>query len=199
MVHPLRGGTAEGIAGPSPAPGPGVAVSTAGGLALWSVPVIRGKRGTEHPGHAGHVLLRIPPPRVALDVAHPMFSQLPDHCYVKECLHGVTVSPELAIRIGETAGHLTGHPTNQATVPLGEGERPAGSVRYRLGFAKGAKSNSGLEGRIAGASSGREASVRSSTACSTTRGPERVARDPGRRRHGQARAAQLIVSPRTID
>ena len=53
----------------------------------------------------------------------------------------VTVSPKLASRIGETAGHLAGHPTNQATVPLGEGERPAGSVRCRSGFVKGGKSN----------------------------------------------------------
>jgi hypothetical protein len=84
MVHLLGGGTADGIAGPSPAPGSGVAASTAGGLAFWSVPVLVGKRGTEHPGHTGHVLLRVPPPRVALDVAHPIISKLPGHCYVKE-------------------------------------------------------------------------------------------------------------------
>jgi hypothetical protein len=84
MIRPLQGGTGDGIAAPAPAPGSGVAVSTAGGLALWSMPVLVGKRGTEHPGHAGHVFLRVPPSRVALEVADPIFSQLPGHCYVKE-------------------------------------------------------------------------------------------------------------------
>jgi len=82
MVHPLRSGTADGIAGPSPASAMGT--STAGDLVRGPVPVITGKRGAEHPDQTGHVLLRIPPPRVALDVAHPIFSQFPGHCYVKE-------------------------------------------------------------------------------------------------------------------
>jgi len=111
----------------------------------------------------------------------------------------VTVSPKLASRIGETAGHLAGHPTNQATVPLGEGERPAGSVRCRSGFVKGGKSNSGLERRVAGDRRA-EKQVRGHRPPARRRaGPERVARDPGRRRHRQARAAQLLVSPGTID
>ena len=61
-----------------------MAVSTAGDLTLGLVPVLAGKRVTEHPSQAGHVLLRVPPPRVALDVAHPIFSQFSGHCYVKE-------------------------------------------------------------------------------------------------------------------
>ncbi|MGH2885789.1 MAG: hypothetical protein ACRDPA_24340 [Solirubrobacteraceae bacterium] len=81
MVHPLSSGGSAGLPGPSPA---GVGISTAGDLALGPAPVIAGKRGAEHPGETRHVLLRIPPPRVALDVAHPIFSQFPDHCYVKE-------------------------------------------------------------------------------------------------------------------
>jgi hypothetical protein len=36
----------------------------------------------------------------------------------------VTVSPELAGRIGETAGHLAGDPTDQATVPPARASDP---------------------------------------------------------------------------
>jgi len=61
-----------------------VAISTADDLALEPAPVIAGKRSAEHPGQTRYVLLRIPAPHVALEVAHPIFSQLPDHCYVKE-------------------------------------------------------------------------------------------------------------------
>ncbi len=61
-----------------------MATSTAGDLVVGPVPVIAGKRGAEHPGQTGDVLVRMPPPRVALDVAHPIFSQFPGHCYVKE-------------------------------------------------------------------------------------------------------------------
>ena len=78
----MRSGTADGIAGPSPTSATGT--PTAGDLMLGPVPVITGKRGAEHPGQTGHVLLRIPPPRVAPDVAHPIFSQFPSYCYVKD-------------------------------------------------------------------------------------------------------------------
>jgi hypothetical protein len=61
-----------------------VAISTAGDLAVGPALVIAGKRAAEHPGQTRQVLLRIPPPHVALDVAHPIFSQFPEHCYVKE-------------------------------------------------------------------------------------------------------------------
>jgi hypothetical protein len=82
VVHPLPSGVSAGLRGPSPAPG--VVISTAGDLALGPAPVIAGKRGAEHLGQTRQVFLRIPPPRVALNVAHPIFSQLPEHCYVKE-------------------------------------------------------------------------------------------------------------------
>ncbi|HEY1520079.1 MAG TPA: hypothetical protein VGF91_26890 [Solirubrobacteraceae bacterium] len=82
VVHPLPSGASAGLRGLSPAPG--AAISAAGDLALGPAPVIAGNRGAEHPGQTRQVFLRIPPPRVAPDVAHPIFSQFPDHCYVKE-------------------------------------------------------------------------------------------------------------------